>query len=319
MLLVGDWAQLSPVQAGGAFKLLADDRSPDAPTLHEVHRFTHDWERDASLQLRLGNADVADTYLVHGRVESGDREDLLDLLFDAWRTDTEGGRASLMLSADAQTVSDLNGRAQAHRIRSGEVTPDGVRLENGTIVGVGDRIVTRQNLRALATGRGWVQNGDDWIVTDTNPDGSLTVTRLGGGVGLVLPAEYVLEHVELGYASTAYRAQGRTVDTAHAYVTASTQREPLYVMATRGRDSNRLYVDTAYDRDQRTDHQAVTSSDPTEVLATVIATTGADLAAHETRRQEQTRALQRAVGEPRPSHLVASEKTFGPRLDLWTL
>ena len=68
VLLVGDWAQLSPVQAGGAFKLLADDRGHDAPTLHDVHRFAHEWERDASLQLRLGNPDIADTYLAHERV-----------------------------------------------------------------------------------------------------------------------------------------------------------------------------------------------------------------------------------------------------------
>ena len=34
------------------------------------------------------------------------------------------------------------------------------------------------------------------------------------------PADYVSEHVELAYASTAHRAQGRTVDTAHAMVLA---------------------------------------------------------------------------------------------------
>ncbi len=50
-------------------------------------------------------------------------------------------------------------------------------------------------------------------------------------------------------------AQGRTVDTAHAYITATTTREVLYVAATRGRDSNRLYVDTAYDPDPDTAHQ----------------------------------------------------------------
>ena len=70
----------------------------------------------------------------------------------------------------------------------------------------------------------------------------------------MLPADYVREHVELGYASTAHRAQGRTVDTAHAYVTATTLREPLYVMATRGRESNRLYIDTAHEPDSATAH-----------------------------------------------------------------
>jgi len=42
-----------------------------------------------------------------------------------------------------------------------------------------------------------------------------------------------------------------SVDTAHAMVSATTTREVLYVSATRGRESNRLYVDTHYDPDPR--------------------------------------------------------------------
>jgi hypothetical protein len=52
MLLVGDWAQLQAVEAGGAFSLLAADRD-DAPELFEIHRFRHAWEKAASLSLRL--------------------------------------------------------------------------------------------------------------------------------------------------------------------------------------------------------------------------------------------------------------------------
>jgi ATP-dependent exoDNAse (exonuclease V) alpha subunit len=50
----------------------------------------------------------------------------------------------------------------------------------------------------------------------------------------------VREHAELDYASTAHRAQGRTVDTAHTMVS-DHDAEALYVSATRGRDSNHLY------------------------------------------------------------------------------
>ena len=72
----------------------------------------------------------------------------------------------------------------------------------------------------LATGRGWVKNGDRWTVTATWEDGRMTVRRTNGGAEVTLPAGYVAEHVELAYASTAHRAQGRTVDTAHALVSA---------------------------------------------------------------------------------------------------
>jgi conjugative relaxase-like TrwC/TraI family protein len=313
VLLVGDWAQLSPVQAGGAFKLLADDRGPDAAALHEVHRFRHEWERDASLQLRLGNVGVADTYLARGRVQSGDREDMLDLIFDAWRSDTTAGRASLMLAADVETVADLNARARAHRVRACQVAADGVRLSDGTTIGVGDVVVTRLNQRALATGQGWVKNGDDWVVTGVQDDGSLRVTRPGGGPSAALPAEYVMEHVELGYATTAQRAQGRTVDTAHAYLNSATLREPLYVMATRGRESNRLYIDTAGDSGDVTHQAEQGSADPVDILREAIATSGVEVAATQVRRHEHEAARLRELQWRTPD--LGVDRT-GPSRDL---
>ena len=235
VLLVGDWAQLSPVGAGGAFRLLATDRD-DTPTLHDVRRFRHEWERTASVQLRAGDPTAVDTYISRGRVEGGDRESMLDLLHDAWATDVRAGRTSIMVASDAQTVTDLNDRARATRVRAGEVTSAGVPLASGSTAGVGDLVVTRRNHRGLTTGASWVKNGDQWTVTAVHPDGSLDATRVDGRGRATLPAAYVARHVDLGYATTAHRAQGRTVDTAHAYVTATTLREPLYVMATRGRE-----------------------------------------------------------------------------------
>ena len=108
---------------------------------------------------------------------------------------------------------------------------------------------------------------------------------------VVLPAAYVAEHVELAYASTAHRAQGRTVDTAHAMVSSTTTREVLYVMATRGRESNRLYVDTHYDPDPQTSHdQASEPVTAKEVLAGVLRNEGADVAAHDMIRRQQAEA-----------------------------
>ena len=141
-------------------------------------------------------------------------------------------------------------------------------------------VVTRQNDRRLATGKGFVKNGDRWTVTGTDDDGSMVVKRAGRGGSVVLPAHYVAEHVELGYATTAHRAQGRTVDTAHAIVSPTTTREVLYVSATRGRDSNRLYVDIAYDPDPATSHDGVAEPQTArQVLAGVLLNEGGDVAA----------------------------------------
>jgi hypothetical protein len=95
-----------------------------------------------------------------------------------------------------------------------------------------------------------------------------------GGRQVVLPADYVRQHVELGYATTAHRAQGRTVDTAHAFVSVTTQREVLYVAATRGRECNRLYVDTMYDPDADTQHGLPAEREAGDVLRQVLEARG---------------------------------------------
>ncbi|MFC6044871.1 MobF family relaxase, partial [Nocardioides hankookensis] len=234
VLLVGDWAQLSAVDAGGAFSMLVNDRGM-VPELNEVRRFTNAWEKAASTRIRIGDDSIIDTYVRHGRVLEGGRETMLDALYTNWLTDVRDGKRSLMVAGDLTTVTALNQRAQADRIAAGEVASaehGTAALHDGTTAHVGDRVVTRQNKRELATGRGWVKNGDEWSVTAINTDGSLTVRRAsktnhdhGKGGAVVLPADYVATKLELGYASTAHRAQGSTVDTAHAMVTATTTRE----------------------------------------------------------------------------------------------
>ena len=169
-------------------------------------------------------------------------------------------------------------------------------MADGQVAGVGDEVVTRENNRLLSTGRRWVKNGDRWLVRATNADGSMAVRRLDGQGEVVLPADYVREHVELAYATTAYRAQGRTVATAHALVSPTTTREVLYVSATRGREENRLYVDTCFDPDPPTSHPGLARpQSPRAVLAAVLAREGAEVSAHEAIRRAQREAGSFAV------------------------
>ena len=285
LVLVGDWAQLSSVEAGGAFHMLVRDRGM-APELSDVRRFVHRWEKKASVGLRIGDLDAVDSYEEHGRVSGGDRESMLDLLYQAWRDDTETGKRSLMIANDNDTVTELNERARADLVAAGEVAEGGVTTGIGSVVGVGDLVVTRQNDRRLVSGRGWVKNGDEWMVTAIGSDGAVTVQRGTGRGGrpagqVVLPRDYVADHVELGYATTVHRAQGRTAETAHAFVNATTHREGLYVAATRGSEENRLYVDTLYDPDSDTAHGMPPMVPAGDVLRQVLANRGAEVSATE--------------------------------------
>ena len=67
-ILVGDHRQLDAVDAGGMFAELVND--PDVATveLDTLHRFEHDWEAAASLNLRNGELKVVDIYEQHGRI-----------------------------------------------------------------------------------------------------------------------------------------------------------------------------------------------------------------------------------------------------------
>ncbi len=210
ILLAGDHAQLSAVEAGGMFAALVRDRGDLVSELTDVRRFHHDWEKRASVALRAGSSEAIDDYGAHERIASGTRDEMLDALYGAWKDDTEAGARSLMIAGDLATVSELNARARADRVAAGHVTQDGVPIAGGATAGVGDLVVTRHNDRRLSAGRRWVRNGDTWTVTGIDPDGSMTVRRLEGASQVVLPAAYVREHVELGYATTAHRAQGRT-------------------------------------------------------------------------------------------------------------
>lgn len=288
VLLVGDPHQLQSVETGGAFALLVDRRT-DAPTLTEIHRFTNDWEKDASLRLSTGDVDVISTYARHDRIRDGQTDEMLDAAYRAWRSDTAVGRSSILVTESAHAVRALNERARAERLlRDGAVDGREIGLVDGVRASVGDVVITRRNDRNLriVTG-GWVKNGDRWRITDIRHNGSVVVRRIDDHRrgSTVLPPAYVEDYLDLGYAITAHRAQGVTVDTAHVVVAATTTRENLYVSMTRGRDANIAYV--ALDQPDET-HSTPQSDDVTArtVLYGVLRHSGASGSAHQTIEDE---------------------------------
>ena len=244
---LGDYRQLSAVGSGGALRLV--DREVGAAHLDELFRFKNPDEAAATLLLReppLVGADAPfDWYKDQGRVVAGESDVMVMQVFTAWRDDTTAGKQSIMIASTNETVGKLNDLAQDHAMERGHVHPEygSVRLYNEARAHVGDVIVTRQNARRLTVngGQDFVKNGDLWRVVGLE-DGMLTVQHLEHGGKVTLPGSYVAASVELGYASTIHRAQGATVDTAHALVDSSTDRAGAYVALTRGRESNTLYV-----------------------------------------------------------------------------
>lgn len=252
--VLGDDRQLSAVGAGGALRLI--DREVGAVRLDELFRFKDEAEAAATLRLRepaaVGKDEPFAWYRQNGRVAGGDGEAMTQQVFAAWQKDISDGKSSLMMGSSNESVAALNALAQAHRIStSGEQTGEGVVLRPGSAPGAGqatvfagDTIVTRRNDRRLSVfaGHDFVKNGDRWSVEGVGEDGSLQVRHIEHGGTVTLPAEYVSQNVELGYALTVHRAQGATVGTAHALIDSRADRAGAYVGLSRGREENRLYV-----------------------------------------------------------------------------
>jgi conjugative relaxase-like TrwC/TraI family protein len=285
VLLVGDPAQLSAIHIGGAFDLLAERHG--AARLTEIRRFTNQWEADASMLLRDRNPAAIDAYAMRGRIH-GDRLDELETgLFEAWRadalgTDDHGNRETVaMIVATNDQATVLGERARQALVAAGHVLDGPTVALADNHASVGDHIVTRRNDRRL-TGEGgaWVVNGQSWTITTVHANGDADIARHGDGASLRLPADYLVAHTHLAYATTAHRAQGMTVDRAHATVDADTTHQQLYVAATRGRHSNDLWVALDSDRDVIADDTHL--PDPHQIIARALSRQDPDrLSAHQ--------------------------------------
>lgn len=283
VILVGDHLQRGSVEAGGAFAMLAR-RGPTAE-LTSLWRFTHPWEARASLELRRAHPEALDAYEVHGAFTSGTRDAMLDAAFDGFSDARAGDRLAVLQAADSATVRELNARAHDDAVAAGQVAATGgVELHDGLTAARGDRVVTRRNDRRLRVPGGYVRNGALWDVTAVERDGALRVRPAGEGIApaVRLPAAYVADHVELGYATTTARSQGITVDETHTVAAPGMAREDLYVAMSRGRDLNRTYIVTEPDEDCPLPLEAPARTTRRVVLDAILATTHAEPTATET-------------------------------------
>lgn len=312
VLCVGDPDQLSAVEAGGAFGMLIDHHPDRVASLRTIHRFVDDWQGPASLALRSGDRRAVETYTARGAVRSGTQEEVLDQVYTAWAAETAQGRMSLMVAADNATAADLAGRARADLKAAGKVSGLEVPLADGNVAAAGDLIVTRRNARALRSGRHWAHNGATWRVEAVAADGAMLVTPTAdpGAEAIHLPADYVRAQVELGYATTIHRAQGRTVDDCHVVVTPDMGRQGLYVGMTRGKSTNIAHVVTD---DARADDDLLPqlAQEPAQILTDVLAR---DTAPRTARRAadvhaDQTESIRRIADEY--TTIAAGEAAWG--------
>jgi hypothetical protein len=303
--LVGDDQQLAAIGACGILRDIAHTHG--AVRLTELHRFTDPAEGAASLALRDGRPEALGFYLDQRRVHVGDLAALTEDVFAAWLTDRRQGLDAIMLAPTRELVSQLNQRARAHRLATAPVEnrPEASRvamLADGNPAGVGESVITRANNRTLRmTATDWVKNGDRWTVCKVSRSGDLTVQHSRNGRTVRLPATYVAESVELGYATTVHTAQGVTADTMHGLVAGEESRQQLYTMLTRGRIANHVYLQVVGDGNPHSliRPETVHPLTATEVLEQILARDDAVRSASTQQRDQQDPASRLRDAAPR--------------------
>jgi conjugative relaxase-like TrwC/TraI family protein len=285
MVATGDTAQLGAVEAGGMFRLLAQE--VPAAQLHEVRRFDAAWEREASIRLRDGDSAAVAAYDRHGRIRGADGEAACDRTASMWLADHLRGKDVLLLAGSNAEAAELSRRVQAKLAQMGNVGSPQAPLADGNHAGIGDLVRARLNAEIDAGGRRLTNRDTLQVTAFRGPDAQVRRQRLDGTwtASFRVSRAYLARHAELAYAGNVHVAQGRTVDTAHLLVTESLSRQALYVGMTRGRRSNTAHVVTG--KTAPPGHQPYQQATPEAVLANVMGRDTGHLSAAEQIRQAQ--------------------------------
>lgn len=247
VLISGDQQQLAAVESGGGMMLLA--RRLGHVQLAEAVRFAEQWERDASLRLRTGDASVLDVYDEHGRLSGADPEQAMSDAVRRYVGHYLAGRDTLLMIHDRDRCREAARRIRDDLIHLGIVSAgQDIRLADGARASVGDLIICRTNNHQLEAGeRGrTLANGDAMRIESIADDGSIWVRRAldcepETGERRFTGRAFTYrgyETAELAYAVTGHSAQGRTVQAGIQLLTGTESREWMYVAMTRGTEGN---------------------------------------------------------------------------------
>ncbi|MDE8651463.1 Ti-type conjugative transfer relaxase TraA [Novosphingobium album (ex Liu et al. 2023)] len=245
VVLVGDAEQLQAIEAGAAFRSLAERHG--AAEINEVRRQHEDWQKDATRALATGRTGEAiHAYEQHDMVHAAEtREAARAELIDTWDAQrvADPDKTRIILTHTNAEVRDLNQAARDRLRDTGELGADvRVSADRGAReFAQGDRIMFLKNERGLG-----VKNGTLGRVERVSPD-SMAV-RLDDGRSVAFDLKDYA-HVDHGYAATIHKSQGVTVDQGHVLATPGMDRHSAYVALSRHRDGVQLH----YGRDDFAD------------------------------------------------------------------
>jgi len=247
VVLVGDPEQLQAIEAGAAFRSIAERHSHVEIT--QVRRQHEDWQRDATRHLATGRTGEAlAAYEARGMVHAAKtRDQAREDLVERWDRErvAEPGKSRIILTHTNDEVRELNLTARDRLRQAGALGEDVlVKAERGErSFATGDRLMFLKNDPGLGVKNGML--GEIEQVSPTQMTVRLDARRPDAGRSVVFDLKDYAQ-VDHGYAATIHKSQGVTVDRAYVLATPGMDRHGAYVALSRHRDSLQLH----YGRDE---------------------------------------------------------------------
>jgi hypothetical protein len=291
VVLVGDDRQFASIAAGGGFRALRLRLGACELTVNR--RQVEAWEQRAIDDVRAGNLEPAiAAYAEHDRIRAFEGRDDRDraLVADWWQAH-EAGEQPVIYAHRRVQVDQLNGVCQRLRVEAGQLGPERLVVGDRSFA-VGDVVV----LGANACGRLGVVNGTTAVITDLDLRGrAMTVQTLEEEPSKTvrLPGRYLdaqvqpgqSRRVDLAYARTDMRSQGRTEQRALLALDGAEDMQGGYVQLTRSKHRTDLYLTVGPEPlgpDDERPHPAQEQRAPEELLDRILSRDGSKTLATDT-------------------------------------
>jgi conjugative relaxase-like TrwC/TraI family protein len=300
VVLVGDDRQFASIQAGGGFRALRLRLGASELTVNR--RQVEAWEQQAIEDVRAGRVEQAiAAYAEHDRIRAFEARDDRDqaLVSDWWQAHQAGEQPVIYAHRRAQ-VDQLNQVCQRLRAEAGQLGSERLVVGDRTFA-VGDLVVLGANARQ----RVGVVKGTTAVIVGLDVQGrAMTVRTLEDGPRRTvrLPGWYLdtpvrpgqSRRVDLAYARTDMRSQGRTEQRALLALDGAEDMQGGYVQLTRSRQRTDLYLTVGPEPlgpDEERPHPAREARAPEELLVRVLTRDGSKTLASDTPNALDVRRL----------------------------
>ncbi len=237
VVLIGDPKQLQPIDAGTPFRSLLQRLK--GVSITEIRRQTDAFDRQVVNDLYDGNPrDALQSLADRGRLHvSNSREEAMKQMVHDW--DVKKNRSDTMFAPTHAEVDKLNKECQKTRLKNGELKTWWEKLKHeGQHYYINDRILFGETSEKFD-----VNNGDLGTITGFNSKRRLLSAKLDDGHKVLINVDQY-RGFKLGYAMTAHKGQGTTVDDTFVLLGGSLQDQHLaYVQMSRARGVTQVYVD----------------------------------------------------------------------------